>query len=89
MITFSEFPSTQMLEEDSCFQLLFNANPRPMWVFDRETLEFLAVNDAAVQKYGWSREEFLSMTVGEVRPQEDVALLEVYLSEQEGQDSCG
>ncbi len=60
------------------YRLLFDANPQPMWVFDRETLAFLAVNQAAVDHYGWSREEFLAMTAADIRPPEEVpALLEV------------
>ena len=35
--------------------MLFEASPLPMWVYDAETLDFLAVNDAAVRNYGWSR----------------------------------
>jgi PAS domain S-box-containing protein len=46
-----------------------------MWVYDSKTFEFLAVNDAAVRHYGWSREEFLSMTILEIRPAEDVSTL--------------
>jgi PAS domain-containing protein len=46
------------------YRLLFDANPQPMWVFDRETFAFLAVNQAAVDHYGWSRDEFLAMTAG-------------------------
>ncbi len=53
------------------YRLLFEANPHPMWVFDRETLGFLAVNDAAVRQYGWSRDEFLAMSVLDIRPPED------------------
>ena len=53
------------------YRLLFNANPHPMWVFDRETLSFLTVNDAALRHYGYSLKEFLSMTVREIRPEED------------------
>ena len=60
------------------YRLLFDANPQPMWVFDRETFAFLAVNQAAVSHYGWSREEFLAMTALDIRPPEEVpALLEV------------
>ena len=60
------------------YRLLFDANPQPMWVFDRETFAFLAVNQAAVDHYGWSREEFLSMAAVDIRPPEEVpALLEV------------
>jgi two-component system, cell cycle sensor histidine kinase and response regulator CckA len=61
----------QAREADRRYRLLFEANPQPMWVFDVETLEFLAVNDAAVRHYGYSREEFLSMTIMDVRPAED------------------
>ena len=55
------------------YRLLFKANPCPMWLCDQQTLQFLAVNDAAVKHYGYSREEFLAMTVKEIRPEEDVA----------------
>lgn len=51
------------MKTEERYRLLFEANPQPMWVFDRETLRFLAVNDAAVSHYGYSREEFLAMTV--------------------------
>jgi diguanylate cyclase (GGDEF)-like protein/PAS domain S-box-containing protein len=54
------------------YRLLFDASPQAMWVFDAETLRFLAVNDAAVQRYGYSRDEFLRMTIAEIRPAEDV-----------------
>ena len=47
-----------------------------MWVYDLETLRFLAVNDAAVARYGWSRDEFLALTLRDIRPAEDVAALE-------------
>jgi PAS domain S-box-containing protein len=43
--------------------LVFEAHPQPMWIFDVDTLGFLAVNQAAVQTYGWTREEFLGMTI--------------------------
>jgi two-component system cell cycle sensor histidine kinase/response regulator CckA len=58
-------------EADRRYGLLFEANPQPMWVFDVATLEFLAVNDAAIRHYGYTREEFLSMNIMEVRPDED------------------
>ena len=57
------------------YRLVFDANPQPMWVYDLATLRFLAVNDAAVAGYGYSREEFLSMTIADIRPPEDVALM--------------
>ena len=52
------------------YRLLFQGNPNPMWVFDQETLAFLEVNEAATKHYGYSREEFLAMTVADVRPPE-------------------
>ncbi len=59
------------------YRLLFDRNPLPMWVYDLETLAFLAVNDAAVAHYGFPRDEFLGMTLRDIRPPEDVpALLE-------------
>ena len=53
------------------YRLLFESNPHPMWVFDRETMRFLAVNDAAVEQYGYSKEEFLSMTLAQIRSPQD------------------
>ena len=52
------------------FRLVFDRNPAPFWVFDMETLKFLEVNQAAVEQYGYSREEFLSMTILDIRPPE-------------------
>jgi PAS domain S-box-containing protein len=55
--------------------LLFERNPQPMWLVDPAGLRFLAVNDAAVSKYGYSRAEFLAMTAYDMRPAEDVPRL--------------
>ena len=57
------------------YRLLFEANPQPMWVYDLETLAFLAVNAAAVRAYGYSPDEFLAMTLGGIRPTEDAPAL--------------
>ena len=57
------------------YRLLFAGNPLPAWVFDAETLAFLEVNDAAIAHYGFSREEFLSMTIKDIRPEEDINAL--------------
>lgn len=53
------------------FRLIFNENPLPFWVFDAATLKFLEVNSAAVTQYGYSRDEFLSMSILDLRPDED------------------
>src|SRR3989442_15507850 len=58
--------------------LRFEEYPESMWVFDRGTLRFLAVNDATVRRYGYSREEFLSMTIEDIRPAEAVPILMKY-----------
>ncbi len=62
----------ELRESEKQYRLLFDANPHPMWVFDSETLRFLTVNNAAIQHYGYSLKEFLSMTVKDIRPAEDV-----------------
>ncbi len=72
------------------YRLLFESNPHPMWVYDLETLSFLAVNDAAIHHYGYSRDEFLSMTIKDIRPSEDVpALLENVSRVTSGIDAAG
>ncbi len=58
------------------YRLLFESNPQPMWVYHLATLRFLAVNQAAVEHYGYSRSEFLSMTLRDIRPPEDIPALE-------------
>jgi two-component system cell cycle sensor histidine kinase/response regulator CckA len=63
------------LQEDSSFRILFVNNPQPMWVYDLETLRFLEVNNAAIDHYGYSREEFLAMSIADIRPREDVPRL--------------
>ncbi len=62
-------------DSEQRYRTLFESNPHPMWVYDLETLAFLAVNDAAVHHYGYSREEFLAMTIRDIRPLEDVPVL--------------
>jgi PAS domain S-box-containing protein len=53
------------------YRSLFENNPLPVWVYDLATLRFLAVNDAAVIRYGYSHDEFLAMTVLDIRPQSE------------------
>jgi PAS domain S-box-containing protein len=83
IVTFNEMLE-QIQERDRAlhsseeqYRLLFFSNPHPMWVYDPVTLAFAAVNDAAVRLYGYTREEFLGMTIKDIRPASDVpALLE-------------
>ncbi|NTW11693.1 MAG: PAS domain S-box protein, partial [Anaerolineales bacterium] len=60
---------------EEAYKLLFESNPQPMWVYDTNSLAFLAVNDEAVSKYGYSRDEFLSMTIKDIRPEGEIPRL--------------
>jgi diguanylate cyclase (GGDEF)-like protein/PAS domain S-box-containing protein len=62
-------------EREEQYRLLFESNPVPMWVFDRDTLRFLHVNHAAMRQYGYTEQEFLSMTISDIRPTEDIPAL--------------
>jgi PAS domain S-box-containing protein len=62
-------------DSEERYRNLFEVHPNPMWVVDAKTLGFLAVNDEAVRQYGYTREEFLTMTADQIRPEEDVAEL--------------
>jgi PAS domain S-box-containing protein len=54
------------------YRLLFENNPLPMWIHDAQTLEIIEVNESAVDRYGYSREEFASMTIADLRLPEDL-----------------
>lgn len=68
-------------ESQGLYRLLFDSHPQPMWVYDLETLNFLAVNDAAVAHYGYTRDEFLRMSIKNIRPAEDWQRLEENLDQ--------
>jgi diguanylate cyclase (GGDEF)-like protein/PAS domain S-box-containing protein len=68
-----EYEQKAVLQEN--YHNLFARHPHPMWVYDLETFRYLAVNEAAVLDYGYSAEEFLRMTILEIRPPEDVPRL--------------
>jgi PAS domain S-box-containing protein len=65
-----QFPDTA-----DFFRTIFESSEHPMWIYDLETMKFLAVNNAAVEHYGYTREEFLSMNIKEIRPSEEVPRL--------------
>ncbi len=67
-----ERSQADLQRSEATYRLLFASNPHPLWVYDLETLAFLEVNAAAIHKYGYSREEFLAMTIADIRPAEDV-----------------
>ncbi|WDF56670.1 PAS domain S-box protein [Mucilaginibacter sp. KACC 22063] len=66
------------------FNKLFYLNPQPMWIFEEKTLKFLDVNKAAIQAYGYSKAEFLDMTIKDIRPNEDYKKFEVALKNLNG-----
>lgn len=71
---------TELTESEERYSDQFNYSPSPMWVNDAETLCFLDVNIAAVKHYQYSREEFLAMTLKDIRPVEEIPLLEERLA---------
>jgi len=62
-------------ESEHRYRTLFEGNPLPMWVYDYDTLGFIAVNEAAVQHYGFAKDEFLRMTIKDIRPVEELPVL--------------
>jgi two-component system, cell cycle sensor histidine kinase and response regulator CckA len=72
-----ELAEAAVRDSEMRYRLLFESSPLPMWVYDIQTLSFLAVNPAAIQHYGYSLDEFLSMTIKDIRLADDLpALLE-------------
>ncbi|MDP3832232.1 MAG: PAS domain S-box protein, partial [Ignavibacteriaceae bacterium] len=63
------------------YRYMFENNPQPMWIYDIETLKFLEVNTSAINQYGYTRDEFLSMTLRDIRPLEDIPLLELDIAQ--------
>jgi diguanylate cyclase (GGDEF)-like protein/PAS domain S-box-containing protein len=74
---------------DERFRELFDAHPVPMWIYDRETLRFLAVNAATIQQYGYPEDTFLEMTIRDIRPADEVSRLESYLQRIHGSSRRG
>lgn len=62
------------------YMLLFNHSPLPKWIFDADTLQFVLVNEAACAAYGYTAEEFANMTLKDIRPSEDLVVLDQLLS---------
>jgi len=66
--TVKRIRGSQLLKEsEGHYKSLFFQNPSPMWVLDAETLKFLQVNDATLNKYGYTNEEFMHMTLEDIR----------------------
>ncbi|HEX9654300.1 MAG TPA: PAS domain-containing protein, partial [bacterium] len=71
-ITVRQIAERRLRQSEEQYRLLFEKNPHPMWVYDPKTLAFLVVNDSAVRHYGYSHDEFLTMSIKDIRPAEDV-----------------
>ncbi len=84
-ITGRKTAELKLQESEEQYRQLFDSNPQSTWVYDIETLGFLAVNDATVRHYGYSRHEFLSMTVLDIRAPGHVRLFEEHLASGNGE----
>src|SRR5207244_2956216 len=62
----------RLRESEERYRKLFDGNPLPMWVYDFDTLRFIDVNQAAIRHYGFTRDEFLRMTIAEIRPADEL-----------------
>ena len=89
MPTDRDKPSLPRVSDETSFQLLFTLNPLPIYIFDNVTLNILAVNDAAVAKYGWTQDEFRELTIEDIRPPEEVPGLRAYRRRVFSDSSCG
>jgi diguanylate cyclase (GGDEF)-like protein/PAS domain S-box-containing protein len=74
-VTKQERTEEALRKSEAQYRLLFDRNALPMWVLDRDTLQFLAVNEAAIRQYGFSQREFLTMTIKDIRSEEDIPKL--------------
>jgi PAS domain S-box-containing protein len=79
----------QLRASERQHRMLFEHNPQPVWVYDRNTLEIVAASDTAVASYGYSREELRSLTSKDLRPPEDVASYLTYLQTATGKKRLG
>src|SRR5688500_1969852 len=79
----------QPFAEARDFRLLFDVTPMPAWVYDADTLRFVAVNRAAIEHYGYSEEEFLANTILFIRPSEDQQRVLDYSHDAPGTDRIG
>jgi len=73
-------------ESEHRYRTLFEGNPLPMWVYDFETLRFIAVNEAAVKHYGYTKDEFLKMSIADIRPPEELPAMMATLAKLHDKD---
>lgn len=75
-----EIPAADLFVKDAeeSYHYLFMDNPSPMLIWDFETLKFIECNNETLKKYGYSREEFLNLSIMDIRPEEDIPLIELF-----------
>ncbi len=71
-ITQLKYAEFALKESEEKYRMLYDSNKMPISIFDTETLKFLSVNNAFVEKYGYTREEFLNMTILDIRPESEL-----------------
>lgn len=76
-----QLASKNQRESERRYRELFHLSPQPMFVYDLDSLRFLDVNQAAIDNYGYSKEEFLQLDITDIRPEEDIPLLKKFLVE--------
>ena len=74
----------ELAERERRYRSLFEVTPLPTWVFDVETLQFTAVNPAAIAHYGYSEAEFLAMTLLDIRTPEEAHGFSIFMESEEG-----
>ena len=103
-IVYKGKPATQIIAKDiterkefeealrnseQTYRMMFESNPNPMWIYETDSLRFLSVNAAAISRYGYSREEFLAMTLKEIRPKNSEVLIDDVAKMAEGRHDSG
>ena len=74
---------TALIESEKLYKNLFENSPAPMFIFDFETLQIIDCNDETLLKYGYSKEEFLQLTIKDIRPIEDIERIEKVVESEE------
>ena len=87
-VTDRKLACEELTSSEERYRKLFYKNPLPMWIYEAETHYFLEVNQAAVKKYGYSPEEFLSLKITDIRPPEDIDQLISLLSDPRAKGSA-
>lgn len=71
----------KLLKNESHYRIIYEDNPMPMWVYDLKTFKFLSVNRAAINEYGYTKEEFLQKTILDIRPKDEVSKVLYHVNE--------